>query len=209
MTTSPDNPTDKPPATTEPAGQDTEQGVSLPWGAIPPQPHGIGPAYQAVGEVAAPLLAGFSVALIGVVGQSPTSFWLPGLSMLLLTLAVGVLLLSVQAGFHARSRYWTRDDIKQWFVDLSPASDAVFAQMNNEQFSGDPVTGRLGWKWWIDLTRRGYNSGISILGIALATILAPPETDNFDDALRWVAAGVAVALTALELVWWKRGKEPL
>jgi hypothetical protein len=59
-------------------------------------------AADAMTGVAAPLLAGFTISLIGFVVASPERARWPGLSLLLLTLSALTLLLCVQAGFWAR-----------------------------------------------------------------------------------------------------------
>lgn len=175
--------------------------LSNPWGGIPPVPLGSGPAFQAVGEVAAPLLAGFSIALLGVIAQSPGSFRWAGLSLLILTFAAGLLLFAVQAGFHARQMYWTRDELLAWFKGpLTEKSDEVFSSMHRTQ--------RDQWEAWIDRTRRSYNAGTILLMLGLAIILAPPaaygseEISAAEAQLRWAAAALATALAVTEIIWW-------
>ncbi|MEL4082221.1 MULTISPECIES: hypothetical protein [Arthrobacter] len=160
-----------------------------------------------MGEVAAPLLAGFSIALIGVIAQNPGSFRWAGLSLLLLTLAVGMLLLSVQSGFHARQMYWTRDELLPWFAgSLNETSEKAFSGMHTTHLQL--------WKKWVDRTRRSYNSGIILLMLGVAATLAPPTAQASDlisaaDPLfRWSAVVVAALLAVAEFIWWwATGKE--
>ena len=88
--------------------------------APPPAPLGRSAAYQAVGEVAAPLLAGFSITLVGVIAQGPSTIRWPGAALLLLTVAAASLLFSVQAAFFGRQLYWTRADLTAWYSTGPP-----------------------------------------------------------------------------------------
>jgi hypothetical protein len=174
-----------------------------PWGAAPPAPLGTAPAFQAVGEVAAPLLAGFSTTLIGVIAQAPSSIRWPGAALVSLMMAVGALLYAVQAAFFARQHYWTRDELLRWYVHPpSDAFDAEFRRMNREHKSV--------WELWIRRTRRSYNAGIALLGVGLGLLLAPPGVygsapiSTPELMLRWIAASIAWLLSIAELVWWCR-----
>jgi O-antigen/teichoic acid export membrane protein len=188
---------------TDAAHMDAQAGgppiLSSPWGATPPAPLGSAHAYQAVGEVASPLLAGFSVTLVGVIAQSPASVRWVGLSMLLLTLAAGLLLAAVQYGFHSRQMYWTRGDLLQWYVNLTPLSDSTFQGQHRDDLAA--------WRGYVGKTRRCYNLGIVALGLAVASILVPPSGRGdltSDAALRWLAALGALLGVTLELYWWRK-----
>jgi hypothetical protein len=116
-------------------------------------------------------------------------------------LAAGLLLFAVQAGFHARQMYWTRDELLAWFTGpLTEKSDEIFSSMHRTQ--------RDQWKAWIDRTRRSYNAGTILLMLGLAIMLAPPvayESEQISGAenyLRWAAAALATALAISEMVWW-------
>jgi hypothetical protein len=176
--------------------------ASLPWGGPGPIPRGSGPAYQAVGEVASPLLAGFSVTLIGVIAQSPASMRWPGFSLTLLTLAAAFLLAAVQCGFHARQRFWTREDLLAWYIELTPASDRAFAKEHQLD------TGV--WDRWVKRTRRFYNLGICTLAAAVATVVAPPHDSKDypvslnEEVWRWIATSLAVLCLLIEVAWWLR-----
>lgn len=176
--------------------------ASRPWGGPSPIPRGSGPAYQAVGEVASPLLAGFSVTLIGVIAQSPATMRWPGFSLTLLTLAAAFLLAAVQCGFHARQHFWTREDLLAWYVELTPASDQAFAKEHQRDTES--------WDRWVNRTRRFYNLGICTLAAAVATVVSPPQdSENYtvsvnEEVWRWTAASLAVFCLLIEVCWWLR-----
>lgn len=153
--------------------------------------------------MAAPLLAGFSFTLIGVIAQAPTYVKWPGATMGFLTLAAGLLMFAVQAGFFARQMYWTRADLLAWFSEPPTGEfDVAYGDMNRRQAAV--------WKTWIDRTRRSYNAGICVLAVGVALLLAPPDTygdqalSRLEEALRWTAAGLAGLMGLAELEWWRR-----
>jgi MFS family permease len=190
--------------TVPPQGPDPQD--YLPWGATPPAPLGLSNAYQAVGEVAAPLLAGFSVTLIGVVAQAPDSLRWPGAVLIALTLAAGLLLTCVQFAFFARRSYWTRDDLLQWYAE-EPREPLLqeFKKMHKRHIGE--------WAAWRERARFTYNAGLAVLALAIALTLVPPEryghsrVSSSEAGLRWVAAGLAMAFGVAEIVWWWRGRE--
>lgn len=189
----PPSTTTTPPAPTEP----------MPWGAAPQL--GTDRAYQAVGEVAAPLLAGFSVTLLGVIAQAPDMLRWPGATLLALVVAVGLLLGCVQAVFTARQKYWTRTDLLDWYVTEppDPLSDA-FKDMHRSHITA--------WRRWLGRARTAYNTGLTVLLVGVALLLAPPRASatypisTSEQDLRWAASAVALVLAAIEVVWWVAGQ---
>jgi hypothetical protein len=93
--------------------------------------------------VAAPMLAGFTVTLIGVVAQADDRFRYPELSLLLLTLAAAALITCVQAGFwfqrpvpHTSVRRWrsvARLSYDGGIVMLFAALSTVLTPMDTSQ----------------------------------------------------------------------------
>ncbi|MHA7269174.1 hypothetical protein [Arthrobacter sp. HLT1-20] len=137
-----------------------------------------------------------------MIAQSPGSFRWAGLSLLLLSFAVGLLLFAVQAGFHARQVYWTRDDLLAWFRGpLTQKSEEIFGSMHNSD--------RQRWETWKNRTRRCYNVGIIMLLLAVAVMLAPRTAGGpdlisaADDLFRWAAAAFAAVLAVAEIIWWR------
>jgi hypothetical protein len=128
--------------------------------------------------VAAPLLAGFSIAFIGLVIGSAAMFRWAGWTLLSLTVSALLLITAVQGGFWAR---YYRPDIS--------------------------IEDRSGWrlalpqfKRWVYVSRWSYNSGIALLLLGLALALYPSSHDR-DSVWRQVAAWIAVAAAIGEVIW--------
>jgi hypothetical protein len=92
-----------------------------------PTPFGRAAAADTMSGVASPLLAGFSITLVGVVAQAPDAFRYPGVTLVLLTVTAVLMVACVQLGFRARSVIYSQADIESWW----PASDRT-----------DPITER-------------------------------------------------------------------
>jgi hypothetical protein len=129
-------------------------------------------AFDATATVAAPLLAGFSLTLIGVVAQAPTAFRWPDTALLLLTVTVLLLVMSVQSGFWAR-RY-----------RAEPSGREL------------PVVERTA-RQWMAVGRASYDGGLVALMLGLASVLAPPAGGT----VRWVAAAIMAAAALGEVIW--------
>jgi hypothetical protein len=135
-------------------------------------------SFDAMSGVAAPLLAGFSIAFIGLVIGSAAAFRWPGWTLLPLTMSALLLVTCVQGGF------WIRhyrpdvsvDEQHEWTLAL-PA-----------------------FKRWLHLTRWTYNAGIALLLLGLALALYPRGTD-VQAGLRRLASGLALAAATAEVVW--------
>jgi hypothetical protein len=150
--------------------------------------------------VAAPLLGGFSLALLGVVAQSPGSFRLPGAALLTLTLTVILMVGCVQLGFRARSYLYSAADVAGWWPE--PRSAVVERALRHQQ-AGHFAD----WLVWIDRARRAYNAAVVTLAFGVALVLVPPDTPGhgpllaIDTAARWVASALAAAGGLVELGW--------
>jgi hypothetical protein len=186
--------------------QEPSSQTYLPWAATPPAPLGLSNAYQAVGEVAAPLLAGFSVTLIGVVAQGPESLRWPAAVLIALTVAAALLLACVQFAFYSRRSYWTRADLLQWFAE-EPAEPLLTA------FKEMHVRHIADWTMWRERARFTYNAGLVVLSVAVALVLVPPHRygphplSTVESGLRWAAAALAAGVGVAEAVWWWRSAE--
>src|SRR3954452_12145240 len=75
-------------------------------------------AVDMISTIAAPVLAGFTVALIGVVAQAPANFRWPGIALLLLLLTAVLFVMCLQCGFWARQYLVSRDEAASWFDDF-------------------------------------------------------------------------------------------
>jgi hypothetical protein len=82
-----------------------------------PAPLGNGPAVDAIGNVAAPLLAGFSVSTIGIVLTAESAIRWPGAVFITLTLAAASFIMCVQCNFHARVYFYSPADAADWWSE--------------------------------------------------------------------------------------------
>lgn len=145
--------------------------------------------------VATPLLAGFSIALLAVISQSPASFRWPGPTIFLLVLTVGLFVISLQVGFRSRSKLYSRDEALSWgrINDLPPEIDEALRADIQERHM------RI-WRRAQRVVHLFYNAGIAALGLALSLTAAPPVSGS-EQLWRWFAFALALILTALEIGW--------
>ncbi|ROO59055.1 hypothetical protein EDC02_0840 [Micromonospora sp. Llam0] len=161
-------------------------------------------AYDAKTGVAAPLLAGFSLALLGVVAQAPTSFRWPGATLTTLVVVCAVLVMCVQFGFRGRAVLYSKADVEAWgrltTVLAPPAEQRLRARVQRNDM--------LRWRRWHRRTQLSYNAGIALLFIAIALALAPPESYGGNTPLsageaawRWAGTGLAGCVSLAEIIW--------
>lgn len=143
-----------------------------------PYRHSLQDSLDAMAGVAAPLLAGFSIAFIGLVISSAPAFRWPGWTLLSLTVSGLLLITAVQGGF------WVR----HYRPDVA----------NEDRLSWNLALPE--YQRWLRVTRWAYNSGIALLLLGLALALYPRA---HDPAAPWrvVAAVVAGAAAVGEIVW--------
>lgn len=157
----------------------TACGATLPLhSAKCPYRHSLNDSFDAMAGVAAPLLAGFSIAFIGLVIGSAAAFRWPGWTLLALTISALLLVTAVQGGF------WVR----HYRPDVSDEDRHAWNLVLPE------------FKRWVHLTRWSYNSGIALLLLGLALALFPGNHAR-DPGLRQVAAWIAVAAAIGEVTW--------
>lgn len=160
-------------------------------------PYGRSAAIENVGVSAAPLLAGFSFALVGLILgiQNPgKDIAEPNIALAALVVAALLLVNAVQCAFHARQYYVPPDE---WvsLVELFPEGKRRDQLWENQvEWSKRQAT----WTAW---TRRLYNLGVLVLFGAVAVTLLPPGPVRDIDKVRLVAVGLALTGLAIEFVW--------
>lgn len=160
-----------------------------------PSPLGYGNAAESLGSVAAPLLAGFSLASVIVVSDDSANFRWPGATAFALAAAAVLLLGTVQCGYNSRQYLWSAADVQEWWPDMVENSDRETI-LREEQ-----ALAFARWNIWTTWTRITYNLGILALLSGLALAL-PPQCDNDVQAgWRWAAAGLVFAGCAVEACW--------
>lgn len=169
-------------------------------GSVPPKwrkpaPLGYANAIDSVGGVAAPLLAGFSLASVIVISQDAENFRWPGAAILAFTIAAVALVGTVQCAFNARQYIWSGADVRTWWPDMEEDSE------REEQLRAEQDWAFDRWQAWTGRTRITYALGILALLTALALALPPHHNPGAQDSLRWAASGIAFAASAGEACW--------
>jgi hypothetical protein len=152
-----------------------------------PFPYGYKAASESVGSVAAPLLAGFSFALVGLVIPSPDHLRWPNLALVPLVAGGAAFIAAVQCSFWARQYAISPDDIKLWRPGYSPGR--IHALLRGHD---------AGFKKWNARMNYSYRAGIVLLLLGVMFALVPP---GHIDALRALSVGVAALAAVGELGW--------
>lgn len=129
------------------------------------------PMIEGTTGIAAPVLAGFSLALIGVIASGPAHFRWPGATLAALTIPIFCLLWAVRAGARARGVIGDTEYDKRAYVILARR------------------------------TVRMYGIGICALWACIAMTVAPPLSGEREAAFRWAAFALAIAASLVEAVW--------
>ncbi len=144
---------------------------------------------KSVGEVAAPLLAGFSFTTVIAVSIDAEHFLMPGAAILALTLAAVALIGAVQCAKYAREDRWRGADRH---LDSARWTRLPFYK---PYFSLSARERTAAWRRWM---RRLYHFGITALLAGLGFALAPQHGTGTEYVLRWAASALAFAAGAIE-----------
>ena len=146
---------------------------------------------RGLGGVVAPLLAGFSLATIGVLVSASDAPPLAGWTTAALAAAVGLLLLSMQCAFLALARNPSPAEILAWHpevaVDATTLEDARAAQRAT---FADMA------RFW-KISGAAYDFGVLAFLVGVVLMLAPEHWS----VARGVAFGIG-CLTFLGELWW-------
>jgi hypothetical protein len=147
-----------------------------------------------MGLIAAPLLAGVSVALTALVIQNEAPFYCPNVILLCLVGAAIAFGAAVQFAFRAREFAATPPEIEMWWAN--PADPEQREELRVEQRYHRQQHQR-----WANRARHAYNIGLLGLLLGLVALLIPRE--GLDDASfgRVVVVALAVFGLGLELAW--------
>ncbi len=144
--------------------------------------------------IATPLLAGFSITLLGVVAQQDDNFRQPGLSITLLAIAASLFIVSVQCGFWARQYLVTPSELESWHPETA---------LNNPEYKRTrelQVRGGRAFDTWEGRARNSYGLGLLALLLGVMVALAP-DSNSPQPELRWTAAAVVALMVLFELFW--------
>lgn len=156
-----------------------------------PRPFGQAAALEAMGTIAAPLLAGFAFASIGVILQVQKSLRWPDQALVLVVAATLLFITSLQASFNAR-RHWVPPDQWSAWLGLAP-SPARRGQLQRE-WTSDLAS----YRRWSEAARITYNLAIVVLLAAIAVLLVPRG-----DIELWRTIGIVLACAGAlgEVAW--------
>src|SRR4051812_27581507 len=100
-----------------------------------PSPLGQPQAVENGSSVAAPLLAGFALALSGQILVQPEKLRWPDATLFALAVSVVLLVLAVQLGFEARRWRTTPDELLSWYPDTSDARRADWLRESQRRYA--------------------------------------------------------------------------
>jgi hypothetical protein len=158
---------------------------------------------DALGFVAAPLLAGAAIATIGVLGTDATKFRWPAPTMMVLTLAAVALLASIQVALRARRFLYNNDELRAW-TPMPDEQDPEQVATRVEVARARALAQQRDFARWLWLSERAswaYQAGVVLLGLGLASLLAPPAGASVSDAVfRWIAVGSVICAILIHVV---------
>jgi hypothetical protein len=156
-------------------------------------PPGYLESIQSAGNVAAPLLATASFALVALVLQSTTARW-QDLALLLFIGAGLAQVFAVQSVIWTRRYMVTPDELRQWFPDdFTDQGERPTQWLLNFQWINDRDARK-----WAKRSRMWINAGISLLLAGVAVTVVPLGDIS---PMRWVVITVAWAGVAVEASW--------
>jgi hypothetical protein len=163
-----------------------------------PVPYGYPETIQSAGMVVAPLLAGFTITLIGlIVDTSNQGIRYRDTALLILAGAVAALLAAVQCAYAARQFMVTPDEIEAWWPGVNNAADqnevTQWWELRAEQLAHWQMHSR-----WAARFRYAYHTGVVLVLAGLAAVLIPPHGMS---TARWVAVVVVAGAALGEALW--------
>jgi len=146
---------------------------------------------ESVLNVAAPLLAGFSMTLAGFIVTGAESVRWPGAALLASVISMVLLVNAVQIGAWARVHSVTPDDLRTWFDDTEEERAYYIIEMRRQNVL---------YRRYARRARAAYGAGLVMLLVAVALTVAPSAGAPQYWA-QWAAFGIAVSAAGLEVFW--------
>ncbi len=160
-----------------------------------PDLYGEAEALNSMGTIAAPLLAGFSLAAMAQTLTIKTSEarW-PDAALLLFMLAAVLFVTAVQAMFWARGYQASPAEIKAWWPDVTDPQRLKRLQREQKRHAA-------GFRMWSNRARVTYSAALLSLLAALTILAVPPDSYGQAAVLRWLAVAVGAAAFIAESIW--------
>jgi hypothetical protein len=160
-----------------------------------PNLYGEAEALNSMGTIAAPLLAGFSLAaMVQALTITKSEARWADAALLLFMLAAVLFVMTVQAMFWARGYQTSPQQIKDWWPDA--ADRHRLDQLRREQKHH-----AAGFRMWSDRARVTYGAALLCLLAALTVLAVPPEAYGQAPISRWLAVAVGTAAFIAEAIW--------
>lgn len=162
---------------------------------VTPYLYGEAEALNNMGTIAAPLLAGFSLAAMAqtlTITKGQTRW--PDAALLLLMLAAVLFVTTVQAMFWARGYLASPQQIKEWWPDADDTERMKLLRREQKLHAA-------GFRMWSNRARATYSVALLCLLAALTLLAVPPESHEQSPVLRWLAVAVGTAAFIAEAVW--------
>jgi hypothetical protein len=157
-----------------------------------PDPYGAFATVESFGGGAAPLLAGFAVALVALIIQISAALRWPDLALVLFAVAAMLFLHVVHLTARARGYAVTPAQVREWYDDYAdPDRQRVVAWELRHH--------RACWLFLVRRARIVYNSAMLALLSGIGVLLVPKHGRELT-ALRWVAITVAVLAVLSEVI---------
>jgi hypothetical protein len=153
----------------------------------PPAPYGHQGAIDSAGTTAAPLLAGFTITLTGLVINRSVQLRWPNLALLLLASAVVCLLAAVQCAYSARQYVVTPTELEAWWPNHGEQD--VWEYIRRVQFGHAALFAK-----WDLRFRATYHAGVLLVLVAITIILLPPGRVPTARAAAVAVAGLGALL---------------
>ena len=155
-------------------------------------PYGYPGSVESAGSVAAPLLAGFSFALIGGIVPEGKGIRWPGVALALFVAAGLLFIAAVQCGLWLRQWAVTPSELSEWRPNDSDSRRRAEQRLHVKGFG----------VWARRLSGR-TDGGILSLLAGVTFVLVPPGDPS---ASRWVAIVIAAVGWLLEAMWVASGR---
>jgi hypothetical protein len=163
-----------------------------------PTRYGYAAAVEGMGSVAAPLLAGFSVALVALVIQGSNHFRFPNVALIVFAAAALAFIACVQFTFHARSFVVTPPELEMWWSN--PDDPQTRDQLRWEQRFY-----REQHDVWARRASHMYSVGVLALLLGLVVMVLPVGPLGDAPVGRLLVVGLAVLGFSAEFAWVAHG----
>ena len=160
-----------------------------------PYLYGEAEALNSMGTIAAPLLAGFSLAaMVQTLTITKSQARWPDAALLLLLLAAVLFVATVQATFWARGYQASPQQIKEWWPDADDTRRMELLRREQKLHAA-------GFHMWSNRARVTYSAALLCLLAGLTLLAVPPESYGQLSVIRWIAVAVGAVAFVAETLW--------